>query len=169
MSIMSRVLVAGLISVGLVGLQAAPTVARAQGAAPTGGDDQSAGTGSRLAHASKCVMSLGLLGGCDKDAPRAKAPAKAVDQKDGDRPALTRASTVTGADDQGASTRSRLAHASKCVVSLGFIGGCDKDAPAASQTGPRADAAPDTSRRGQLARASKCVISFGFLGDCDKK
>lgn len=164
MSIMSRIVVAGLVSASLLG--AAPTIARAQA---TGADDQSASTGSRLGHASKCVLSLGLLGGCDKDAPRS-APAKAdKDRKDAGRPGLTKASAVTGADDQSASTRSRLAHASKCVVSLGFIGGCDKDAPAAAQAGGRAEAAPDTSRRGQLLHASRCVVSFGFIGDCDRK
>ncbi|MEI9889920.1 MAG: hypothetical protein WDN45_04120 [Caulobacteraceae bacterium] len=160
MSVIGRGVLAGLVCASL-NVQAA----RAQGA-----DDPSKDTKGRLLHASKCVMSFGFGSGCDKDAPAPKAP------KSGDHSAskgADSAPTTKVADDT--STRGRLFHASKCVVSFGFSGGCDKDAPdgSAAGAGRRAEAAvakePDTSTRGQLFHASKCVISFGFAGDCDKK
>jgi hypothetical protein len=60
------------------------------------------------------------------------------------------------------------------VVSFGFFGSCDKNAPvepkaSATHRADSAPAAPDNSTGGQFKRAGACVISFGFLGDCDKK
>jgi hypothetical protein len=151
MSVISRVVLAGVVCAAM-GAQAF--------AAPTG--DEAGSTRDRFFQASKCVVTLGFSGGCDKDQ---------ADPKRTDAPAA-----VTKAADDN-STRHQFANASKCVVSFGFVGSCDKDAPAgsakASAAGSaRADAAPaalDTSTRGQLAHASKCVLTFGFGGNCDKK
>lgn len=151
MSVVSRIVLAGLVSASL-GLAPA---ARAQA---SGGDHARGDTRGRFMHASKCVMSFGFGGGCDKDAPASKAD-RASNGADG-------AAVTKAADDN--STRARFFHASKCVTTFGFGGGCDKDAPA-RPAGPRAEAAPDTSTRGQLMHASKCVMSFGFAGGCDKK
>jgi hypothetical protein len=147
MSVVSRVLLAGA--------NCAAMGAQAFAAAP--GDDPGS-TRGRLVHASKCLVTLGFSGGCDKDQADSKA------KREDDHPA-----EVKVADEH--STRRQLMHASKCVVSFGFAGGCDKNAPEASAPAAerRADAAPDNSTRGQLKRASTCVVSFGFLGDCDKK
>jgi hypothetical protein len=147
MSVVSRVVLAGLLCAG-IGAQAL--------AAPVADDPGS--TRGRLFHASKCVITLGFSGGCDKDQADSKA-------KRDERPA-----EVKAADEH--STRAQFAHASKCVVSFGFIGHCDKNEPEGSPAERRADAAPrepDNSTRGQFKRASTCVVSFGFLGDCDKK
>jgi hypothetical protein len=150
MSVVSRILLAGVVAVSL-GVQAAPTVARAQGAA----DDASKGERDRLLHASKCVLTFGF--GCDSGAPPAKG---------GDKPADKGGAEVTKASDDH-STRAQVFHASKCVVSFGFAGGCDKDAPARPSSAA-APAAPDTSTRGRLLHAARCVGSLGLIGDCDK-
>jgi len=164
MSVFSRALLAGAVcaalSVQALGAQAF--------AAPTADDPGS--TGGRLAHASKCVLSFGLTSGCDKDeaaakrVQREKAEAKAADPK------LAQAK----APDEHPQRR-QLMNASKCVMSFGFAGNCDKSDPdgsakaAATARAEREPAAPDTSATGQLKHASACVLSFGFLGDCDKK
>jgi hypothetical protein len=155
MPVVSRIILAGLVCASLGGV----SVARAQA---SGADNASGDTRGRLMHASKCVMSFGFGGGCDKDAPASKAGDRGSKGADG--------AVVTRASDDN-STRARFFHASKCVTTFGFGSGCDKDAPAGprSASGPRAEAAPDTSTRGQLMHASKCVMSFGFLGDCEKK
>lgn len=70
-------------------------------------------------------------------------------------------------DNANGDTRGRFFHAGKCVMSLGFGGGCDKDAPA-PKGGERIEAKADTSTRGQFFHASKCVVSLGFVGGCDK-
>jgi hypothetical protein len=134
-------------------------------AAPASDDPGS--TRGRLAHASKCVVTFGFGGGCDKDQADSKRAAKpAADrQADGAKP-----SVVTGGDDPSASTRARFAHASKCVATLGLLSSCDKDAPAeAAKRADAAPAAPDNSTRGRFFQASRCVFSLGFVGDCDKK
>jgi hypothetical protein len=134
-------------------------------AAPASDDPGS--TRGRLAHASKCVMTFGFGGGCDKD----QADSRRAEKKAAERPAeVTKASVVTGGDDPNASTRARFAHASKCVMSLGLLGSCDKDAPAeAARRAEAGPAAPDNSTRGRFFQASRCVASFGLVGDCDKK
>jgi hypothetical protein len=145
MSAISRIVLAGVICAALGAVQAS---------AAERGDDPGS-TRGRLFHASKCVMTLGFSGGCDKDEADSKVQ----------RPAVTKV-----ADEH--STRAQFAHASKCVMSFGFIGHCDRNAPQGPAAGARADAAPaapDNSTAGQFKRASKCVVSFGFLGDCDKK
>lgn len=153
MSVFGRVVLAGMISASVAGFG----VARA--AAPGEGGD----TRGRLMHASKCVMTLGFSGGCDKDqadAQGAKPSAKIPDA--GPAPAKS-------ADDGG--TRGRLFHASRCVVSFGFSRGCDKDqadAPAAGHPAEAASAAPDASTRGRLFHASRCVATLGLAGDCEK-
>ena len=183
MSVVSRVVLAGLVCASLGSVQAIPTMARAQTAAASSADDKSRDTRGRFVHASKCVMTFGFTAGCDKDAPAPKAAPKAAEREDVTKAAID-------------STRSRFFQASRCVVSLGFIGECDKDAapgsPSASSrradAGPaapagsasassrRADAAPapppaapDTSTRGRFLQASKCVTTFGFGSGCDKK
>ncbi len=135
-------------------------------AAPTAEDPGS--TKGRFFHASKCVVTLGLSGGCDKDEAESKRVAEER------KAAAEHPAGVTKAVDDH-STRHQFAHASECVVSFGFAGGCDGNAPSGSKASAadrRADAAPaapDSSTRGQFKRAGACVISFGFLGDCDKK
>jgi hypothetical protein len=157
MSFFSRVALAGVVCAAM-GAQAF--------AAPT--SDDPGGTGGRLAHASKCVVTFGFGGGCDKDqadSKRAAAERKAA----AEHPA-----EVTKAVDDH-STRHEFAHASECVVSFGFFGGCDKNAPeggskaSATRRADAAPAAPDNSTGGQFKRASTCVVTFGFLGGCDKK
>lgn len=170
MSVVSRVLMAGLAAASL-GVQAAPTVAWAQASA--GGDDPSKPTHDRLLHASRCVVTLGF--GCENGASASKDARKDPDKgaaKAGGEAKASKASVITGGDDQSAGTRNRFLHASKCVVSLGFAGHCDKEAPAAparhADAAPAAPAAPDASTKGRLFQAAKCVTSFGLLGDCDK-
>ncbi len=156
MSIVGRMILAGLVSASLTGVQVA------QAAAP--GDSAGGDTRGRLFHASKCVLTLGFSGGCDKDQVDAKDSPSA---SKGSEPAPA----VTRASDDG-NTRGRLFHASKCVMSFGFSRGCDKDqADAPARAGARdeaAPAAPDTSTRGRLFHASKCVATLGFGGGCDK-
>jgi hypothetical protein len=156
MSIISRVALAG-VACAAMSAQAV--------AAPTSDDPGS--TGGRLAHASKCVVTFGFGGGCDKD--QADAKRVAAERK----AAAEHPVEVTRAVDDH-STRHQLAHASECVVTFGFVGSCDKNAPAESKASAtrRADAAPaapDHSTAGQFKHASECVVSFGFLGGCDKK
>jgi hypothetical protein len=151
MSVVSRILLAG-VACAAMGAQAF--------AAPASDDPGS--TRGRLFHASKCVVTLGFSGGCDKDqadAKRVEAERKAA----AEHPEATKV-----ADEHG--TRHQFFRASKCVVSLGFVGDCDKNAPERSATraeaGPRA---PDSSVHGRFFQASRCVASFGLVGDCDKK
>ena len=157
MSFISRVVVASV---------ACAAMSAQAFAAPTADDPGS--TKGRFFHASKCVVTLGLSGGCDKD----EADSKRVAEEH--KAAAEHPAVVTKAVDDH-STRHQLAHASECVVSFGFAGGCDKNAPPSSKASAaerRADAAPpapDNSAGGQFKRAGACVISFGFLGDCDKK
>lgn len=147
MSFVSRTLLAGLVCAAL-GAEAV--------AAPVGDDPGS--TGGRLVHASKCVLTLGFSGGCEKDQADSK-----VKREEDHRPA-----EVKAADEH--STRHQFVQASKCVMSFGFVGACDKNAPEGSSAASdrRADAAPDNSTGHQFAHASKCVLSFGFAGGCDK-
>lgn len=153
MSVVSRIVLAGALCAAL-GAQAL--------AAPASEDPGS--TRGRFFHAGKCVVTLGFSGGCDKDEADSKRVA-AERKAAADHPEATKV-----ADND--STRHQFMRASKCVVSLGFIGNCDKNAPERPAAGPRAEAAPaapDNSTRSQLKRASTCVVSFGFLGDCDRK
>jgi hypothetical protein len=149
MSVVSRIFLAGALCAAL-GAQAY--------AAPKADDPGS--TRGRALHASKCVLTLGFSGGCDKD--EADSKVKRVD----DRPA-----DVKAAEEH--TTRHQFANASKCVMSFGFVGHCDKNAPEEPASGgARADAGPrqpDNSTSGQFKRASECVVSFGFLGNCDKR
>ncbi len=80
----------------------------------------------------------------------------------------------TGDSGSSSDTRGRLLHASKCLATLGFGGGCDKDAPEskaapkiADRAGPT-EGSPDTSTRARLLHATKCVTTMGFGGGCDK-
>jgi hypothetical protein len=156
MSVVSRTLLAGLICAGM-GAQAF--------AAPAADDPGS--TKGRALHASKCVITLGFGGGCDKDQAESKVKEEAKAKAE-ERPA-----EVKIADDH--STRHQFAHASECVVSFGFVGHCDKNAPegsAAAAPVRQADAAPaalDNSTKGRFFHASKCVFTLGFGGRCDEK
>jgi hypothetical protein len=154
MSVVSRTVLAGLICAAM----------SAQAFAAPAGDDPGS-TKGRALHASKCVFTLGFGGGCDKDQAESKVKAQAEAKRD-ERPA-----EVKVADDH--STRHQFAHASECVVSFGFVGHCDKNAPEEPPKAQRAaDAAPeplDTSTHGRFFHASKCVITLGFGGRCDEK
>lgn len=154
MSVVSRIALAGLACAAL-GAQAF--------AAPTAEDPGS--TKGRFAHASKCVLTLGLTSGCDKDEADSKRVA-AERKAAADHPA----EATKAVDDN--STKHQFFRASKCVVSLGFAGDCDRSAPegtAKAEAARRADAAPDTSTRGRFFQAARCVGSLGLVGDCDKK
>jgi hypothetical protein len=83
-------------------------------------------------------------------------------------------------EDPG-STRGRLAHASKCVLSFGLTSGCDKDEAGAKRVQREAAEARSSEpkiaptkvvdehpTRHQFMNAGKCVMSFGFAGNCDK-
>jgi hypothetical protein len=157
MSVVSRVFLAGLICAAM-GAQAF--------AAPASDDPGS--TKGRFFHASKCVVTLGFSGGCDKDQADSKR-AEEAKAKGEDRPVATKV-----ADDH--STRHQFARASKCVITFGFVGDCDKNAPEGSAKAAaaeqRADAAPaalDNSTKGRFFHASKCVVTLGFGGRCDEK
>lgn len=150
MSVLSRALLAGLVCASLGAVQA-----RAQ-AGPSGEPS----TASQFRHASKCVLTLGFGGDCDKAAPTPKG-AKATAPKGEANAVPTPAANDT-------STRRRFLHASKCLVTVGLTSGCDKDAPA-PKTEKSAAATEDTSTRHQFVRAGACVVTFGFSGDCDKK
>lgn len=154
MSVVSRTLLAGLICAAM-GAQAF--------AAPASDDPGS--TKGRFFHASKCVVTLGFSGGCDKDEADAKARQEAQAKRD-ERP-----EAVKIADEH--STRHQFAHASECVVSFGFVGHCDKNAPPEPARAERAaDGAPaplDDSTKGRFFHASKCVVTLGFGGRCDEK
>jgi hypothetical protein len=158
MSVVRRVFLAGLISAAM-GAQAF--------AAPTADDPGS--TKGRALHASKCVITLGFGGGCDKDQAETKAKAEAKAKAD-ERPA-----EVKVADEH--STRHQFFNASECVVTLGFVGACEKDAsgtPIKKAEAPvrPADAGPeplDGSTKGRFFHASKCVVTLGFGGRCDEK
>jgi hypothetical protein len=156
MSFVSRIVLAGALCVAM-GAQAF--------AAPTGDDPGS--TRGRFFHAGKCVVTLGFSGGCDKDEADSKRIA-AERKAAAEHPAAP----VKVADDT--STRHQFVRASKCVMSLGFVGNCDKSVPESTQAQRRADAAatpaaPDSSTKGRFFQAGKCVMSLGFIGDCDKK
>jgi hypothetical protein len=157
MSVVSRVFLAGLICAAVGGQAVAAPVA-----------DDPGSTKGRLAHASKCVVTLGFGGGCDKDQAESKAAAeKAAAQKaEADKPAAA----TKVADDH--STKAQFFHASECVVSFGFMGRCDKNAPPEPPKAQGADAAPaalDSSTKGRFFHASKCVVTLGFGGRCDEK
>src|SRR5689334_8431246 len=109
MPVISRALLAGALCVAV----SAPAFA-----APTSDDPGS--TGGRLAHASKCVLTLGFSGGCDKDEAGAKRKAREAAEPKAD----AAKAEVTQAEDH--STRGQFMNASKCVVSFGFAGNCDK-------------------------------------------
>lgn len=151
MSVVSRFLLAGLVSASLLGVQA-------QAAEQTG---ETGHTGARLLHATKCLGTFGFGEGCDKDAPVTKEEHEARKTEKKEAPAKA-------AGDTG--TRRQLEHAAKCVGTFGFGGGCDSKQPYGTAANPRPTeaAAPDTSNRGRLIQAAKCVGSFGFFGDCDK-
>jgi len=157
MSVVSRVFVAGVLCAAM-GAQAF--------AAPVADDPGS--TKGRLAHASKCVVTLGFGGGCDKDQADSKVAAEkaAAAKARAEQPA-----TVTKvADDH--STKAEFFHASECVVSFGFLGRCDKNAPPEAPKAQSADAGPpplDTSTKGRFFHASKCVVTLGLGGRCDEK
>jgi hypothetical protein len=155
MSVVSRIALAATLCAA-IGAQAF--------AAPAGDDPGT--TRGRFFHAGKCVVTLGFSGGCDKDEADSKRVA-AERKAAAEHPA----EVTKVADDT--STRHQFMRASKCVMSFGLVGGCDKDAPAGPQRTPAtarsADAGPDNSTAGQFKRASRCVVSFGLLGDCDKK
>lgn len=149
MSVFSRAVLAGLACASIVVVQAAPTAAMAQA-----GDDPNASTGARLGHATKCLFTMGF--GCsDKAAGAAKSRAADHEAAKGADPA--KASEPPG-------TRVRFMQASRCVMTLGFSGRCDKNDPAEV---PKTDA-PDTSTRGRFFQAAKCVTSFGLRSGCDK-
>jgi hypothetical protein len=153
MSVVSRVLLAGVICAAL-GAQAF--------AAPAGDDPGT--TRGRFFHAGKCVVSLGFSGGCDKDEADAKRVAA-------ERKAAAEHPEATKVVDDN-STRHQFARASKCVVSLGFIGNCDRSVPESTARARREEAAaagPDTSTKGRFLQAGRCVASLGLIGDCDKK
>jgi hypothetical protein len=161
MSVVSRTLLAGLICAAM-GAQAF--------AAPASDDPGS--TKGRFFHASKCVVTLGFSGGCDKDQADSKV---AAEKQAAEKAKAAQSGGVTKvADDH--STRHQFARASKCVVTFGFVGDCDKNAPEgsakASAAEQRADAAPaalDNSTKGRFFHASKCVVTLGFGGRCDEK
>ena len=165
MSVVSRVLLAGTLCVAL-GAALAPQAF----AAPASDDPGS--TRGRALHAGKCVLTLGFSGGCDKDeadSKRVAAERKAVAEHPaaGQQPAVTKVAEDT-------STRHQFFRASKCVVSLGFVGNCDKSVPESEQGATRhAEAAApresDSSTKGRFFQAGRCVMSLGFFGDCDKK
>jgi hypothetical protein len=146
MSVLSRVLIAGLACASL------GAAAHAQ---------ETASSGARLGHASKCVLTLGFGGGCDSKEPVSKAEKSR--QEAARRAEVTKASVETGPP----STRAEFLHASKCVATLGFGGGCDSKEPPAPSA-ERAEAAPDTSTRGRFFHASKCVVTLGFGNRCDR-
>ena len=155
MSVVSRVAVAAALFAAVGAAQAF--------AAPTGEDPGS--TSGRALHAGKCVLTLGLSGGCDKDEADSKRVAEERKAK-AEHPA-----EVTKAVDD-TSTRHQFVRASRCVVSLGFIGNCDKNEPesvARERKAAEAAAGPDTSTKGRFFQAGKCVVSLGFVGDCDKR
>jgi len=163
MSVITRALLAGAICAGL----SVQTLGAQAFAAPTSDDPGS--TGGRLAHASKCVLTLGFSGGCDKDEAAAQRKAREAAEPKAD----AAKAEVTQAEDH--STRGQFMNASRCVVSFGFAGNCDKNAPeggakaSATRSAEAAPKEPDNSTSGQFKRAGACVLSFGFLGDCDKK
>ena len=114
MSVLSRVLMAGVVCASL-------------GIVQTASAQDTASSGARLGHASKCVLTLGFGGGCDSKEPVSKAEkakaaeAKAAASKGADGAVMTKTSVETGPP----STRARFGHASKCVVTLGFGNRCD--------------------------------------------
>ncbi len=158
MSVVSRVFLAGLICAAM-GAQAF--------AAPASDDPGS--TKGRFFHASKCVVTLGFSGGCDKDQADSKAVAekRAAEKAKADQPVAA----TKVADDH--STKTQFFHASECVVSFGFMGRCDKNAPPEEPKAQRAaDAGPeplDSSTKGRFFHASKCVFTLGFGSRCDEK
>jgi hypothetical protein len=151
MSVVSRIVLAGLVSVSVIGVQA-------RAAENTG---ETGHTGARLLHATKCLGTFGFGEGCDKDAPVTKEEHSA--HKAEKKEALAAVSTDT-------SPRRQLEHAAKCVGTFGFGGGCDKKQPYGTVANPKASepAAVDTGNKSRLLQAAKCVGTFGFLGDCEK-
>ena len=97
---------------------------------------------------------------------------------------LACASLATPVLAQEAGAPRQIQHAGKCLLTLGFGGGCDeKSVP--SQAAVKAEKAKaaesgekparvtkvvdNTTTRSQFMHAGKCVVSLGFAGDCDKK
>jgi hypothetical protein len=160
MSVFSRGVFIGLACASLVSVQLAPTAALAQGQAQAK-DSENGHTGGRLLHAGKCLTTFGFGRDCDKD--EAVSQESRPDKKAEREAAVTKVSTNTG-------ERAQLAHASKCVISFGFGGGCDKKAPYGTTENPKdaPRAGPDTSTQGRFFQAAKCVTSFGLREGCDK-
>jgi len=75
-------------------------------------------TKGQFLKASRCVVSLGFAGNCDKNAPGGEARAASS-------PA-PKARAEAPPAEADASTKGQFLHASKCVMSLGFLGNCDK-------------------------------------------
>jgi hypothetical protein len=156
MSVVSRVVLAGLICASMVGVQIAA-------AAPPAADGQTGNTGGRFVHATKCITTLGFGEGCDKDAPVSKQEHEA--KKAEKEAKVTKVSSDTG-------TGRQFQHAAKCVGTLGFGAGCDKKQPygtAENQRVAAEPAEPDHSTRSQFFHATKCLGTMGFGGGCDKK
>lgn len=63
-------------------------------------------------------------------------------------------------------------HASKCVVTLGFGGDCDQNAPVKrDRTKPTPVSGPaeiPSDPGHQFLHTGECVVTLGFLGHCDK-
>ena len=151
MSVISRVVLAGLVCASVVSVQ---TAALAK-------ENEGGNTGGRLAHAGKCLATFGFGRDCDKDESISKEshPDKAAERA----AAVTKVSSDTG-------TRAQLFHATKCVGTLGFGAGCDKKTPYGTVENPRKaePEGPDSSTHGRFLQAAKCVTSFGLRSGCDK-
>jgi hypothetical protein len=93
------------------------------------------------------------------------------------------ASLATPVLAQDAGAPRQIQHAGKCLLTLGFGGGCDEKV-VPSQSAAKAKAAErtassepakvtkvvdNTSTRSQFMHAGKCVVSLGFAGHCDEK
>jgi hypothetical protein len=158
MSVVRRSSMAALVCAGLAFTHAAPAAARTQAVA-AGAPSGDPSTLRQFEHASKCVVTLGFGGDCDRNAPQPRAAKARVGSEAG-------AAAVPAADDP--STRRRFLHASRCLVTVGFSPGCDKDAPA-PKAQKSAALTDDTSTRHQFVHAGRCLVTLGFSGDCDKK
>lgn len=77
-------------------------------------------------------------------------------------------------------TGGRFLHASKCLTTLGFGAGCDKDEPVSKEKEEKqakkaeheaavTKVSTDTGTRAQFFHASKCVGTLGFGKGCDSK
>jgi hypothetical protein len=81
---------------------------------------------------------------------------------------------------QKTSEEGRFLHASKCLSTLGFGAGCDKDEPVSKEKEEKqakkaeheaavTKVSTDTSTKAQFFHASKCVGTLGFGKGCDSK